>query len=206
MENTQRDEKQHNDRDRVRSWWKMNKEKDKWGGGKKWGFLRKRWRRWDPVWLCESRPSNKCGHREEMELFRIDNAGRYQWRRGRGREGGCLSLSLTNPIKSSAVHLRAHAHMYTQFTQRPDRDDPFIHTASTHTQHIKSNVMRKGAAILVMKLKTHPHKWKENAWNKTLRLGSPAFLWAVLCCALVSLGRGIRLKRLGGQGDCVIGV
>lgn len=31
MENTQRDEKQHNDRDRVRSWWKMNKEKDKWG-------------------------------------------------------------------------------------------------------------------------------------------------------------------------------
>lgn len=117
-----------------------------------------------------------------------------------------VSLSLTNPIKSSAVHLQAHAHMYTQFTQRPDRDDPFIHTASTHTQHIKSNVMRKGAAILVMKLKTHPHKWKENAWNKTLRLGSPAFLWAVLCCALVSLGRGIRLKRLGGQGDCVIGV
>lgn len=62
--------------------------------------------------------------------------------------------------------------------------------------------MRKGAAILVMKLKTYPYKWRERVGNKILHLGSVLLscfpLSSVLCCALVSLGRGIRLKRLRG--------
>lgn len=80
---------------------------------------------------------------------------------GGARLKGWMSLSLTNPIKSSAALLRAHAHVHTVLRKGPGQDNPFIHTDSTHTQHIKQNVMRKGAAILVMKLKSHPHKWKE---------------------------------------------
>lgn len=50
------------------------------------------------------------------------------------RGGGAMLkgwMSLTNPIKSSAVHLQAHAHMFAQFTQKPDKDNPF-------TQHLHS--------------------------------------------------------------------
>lgn len=133
--------------------------------GRKMGFTKKRGRRTDRAGICESRASNKFGHGEEMELFGIDNAGRYQWRRGEAeRVDVSLSLSLWL-IQSKVVLCVVQAHVYTQFTRRPGQDDPFIHTTSTHTQHIKQNVMRNGAAILVMKLKTHPHKWKEGGWK-----------------------------------------
>ncbi len=164
------------------------------------GISKKRGRRRDQGRLCESRASNKFGHREEMELFGIDNAGLYQWRRGKA-ERVDVSLWL---IQSKVVLCTCkHVHMHTQFTQRPGQDNPFIHAASTHSQHIKQNVMRTGAAILVMKLKTHPDKWKEKAGNKILWLGSvPLSCFplssAVLCSRL--LGSGDQIKMSWGTG------
>lgn len=43
---------------------------------------KKEGRRMDQAKPRESRASNKFGHREEMELFEIDNSACYQWRRG----------------------------------------------------------------------------------------------------------------------------
>lgn len=45
------------------------------------GVSKRRGRGRDQARLCQSRASNKLGHREEMELFGIDNAARNQWRR-----------------------------------------------------------------------------------------------------------------------------
>lgn len=46
------------------------------------GISKKEGRIMDQARQCESRTSNKFGHREEMELFEIDNAACYQWRMG----------------------------------------------------------------------------------------------------------------------------
>lgn len=98
------------------------------------GFSKKRGRRTDRAGICESRASNKFGHGEEMELFGIDNAGRYQWRRGEAeRVDVSLSLSLTNPIKSSAVRC-ASTRIHTVYAKaRPGRPvhshDIYTHSA-----------------------------------------------------------------------------
>lgn len=87
--------------------------------------LKKRQRGRSQICQPESEASNRCGDREEMELFLINNTG-SSWGGSGGRtaEGVDVLLSI---IQSNLVLI--HAHSQTQFKQ----DNQFRHAASINT-------------------------------------------------------------------------
>lgn len=121
---------QRRDRDRVRSssGWRKTKT-----NGRKRGLSKKRGRKRHQARQCESKASNKFGHWEEVELFEIDNAARYQWGRGEA-ERTDVSFSV---IQSKVVLCACkHMHMYTKFTQRTGQDHSFTLHHYIYTQSV----------------------------------------------------------------------